>query len=55
MFDGVLASDRGCNLTGKLKAERLVQRFREGGFDYCGNEHRDIHYRYSPTIPRTPR
>jgi 4-hydroxybenzoate polyprenyltransferase/phosphoserine phosphatase len=42
LFDGVLASDRSVNLTGEAKAARLVEHFGERGFDYCGNEQRDI-------------
>lgn len=42
LFDGVLASDRQSNLSGRLKAQRLVQLFGERGFDYCGNERRDL-------------
>lgn len=42
IFDGVLASDRTVNLAGIAKASRLVERFGEAGFDYCGNERRDI-------------
>lgn len=42
LFDGVLASDRNTNLAGSAKAAQLVQRFGERGFDYCGNEHRDL-------------
>jgi 4-hydroxybenzoate polyprenyltransferase/phosphoserine phosphatase len=42
IFDGVLASDRNVNLAGSNKAAQLVERFGEGGFDYCGNEHRDL-------------
>ena len=41
-FDGVFASDRDVNLTGVTKAAGLVERFGERGFDYCGNERRDI-------------
>jgi 4-hydroxybenzoate polyprenyltransferase len=41
-FDGVLASDNAVNLAGAAKAEQLVSRFGEGGFDYCGNEQRDL-------------
>lgn len=41
-FDGVIASEGGVNLAGAKKAELLVQRFGEAGFDYCGNEVRDI-------------
>ena len=42
LFDGVLASDRGTNLAGSAKAIRLTERFGERGFDYCGNESRDL-------------
>jgi 4-hydroxybenzoate polyprenyltransferase/phosphoserine phosphatase len=42
LFDGVLASTRENNLSGRLKAQRLVQLFGEKGFDYCGNERRDL-------------
>ena len=39
---GCLASDGRTNLAGKAKAEALVERFGEGGFDYVGNERRDL-------------
>jgi 4-hydroxybenzoate polyprenyltransferase/phosphoserine phosphatase len=42
MFDGVIASDAHSNLAGTAKAARLVERFGERGFDYCGNERRDV-------------
>jgi 4-hydroxybenzoate polyprenyltransferase/phosphoserine phosphatase len=42
IFDGVIASDGQSNLAGAAKADRLVQRFGAGGFDYCGNELRDV-------------
>jgi 4-hydroxybenzoate polyprenyltransferase/phosphoserine phosphatase len=42
LFDGVLASDDVTNLAGGNKAKRLVERFGHGGFDYCGNEPRDL-------------
>ena len=42
LFDGVLASDADHNLSGRLKAQRLVELFGERGFDYCGNERRDL-------------
>ena len=42
LFDGVLASNRTVNLAGTAKAALLVERFGEGGFDYCGNERRDL-------------
>jgi 4-hydroxybenzoate polyprenyltransferase/phosphoserine phosphatase len=42
IFAGVIASDEQTNLAGRRKAERLVERFGEGSFDYCGNEWRDL-------------
>jgi 4-hydroxybenzoate polyprenyltransferase len=42
LFDGVVASDAHNNLAGERKARQLVDRFGQGGFDYCGNERRDI-------------
>jgi 4-hydroxybenzoate polyprenyltransferase/phosphoserine phosphatase len=42
VFAGVTASDERTNLAGEAKAAALVQRFGEKGFDYCGNERRDL-------------
>jgi hypothetical protein len=42
-FDGVIATDLGANLSGRAKARELMKRFGEGGFDYAGNESRDVH------------
>jgi 4-hydroxybenzoate polyprenyltransferase len=42
LFEGVIASDASTNLAGERKAARLVERFGERGFDYCGNERRDL-------------
>jgi len=42
IFDGVLASDATHNLSGSKKAVALVERFGERGFDYCGNERKDL-------------
>jgi 4-hydroxybenzoate polyprenyltransferase len=42
LFEGVLASDESVNLAGTAKAAQLVDRFGERGFDYCGNERRDL-------------
>jgi 4-hydroxybenzoate polyprenyltransferase len=42
MFDGVIASDAQSNPAGSAQAARLVERFGERGFDYCGNEQRDV-------------
>ncbi len=39
---GFLASDGRTNLAGEAKARALVERFGEGGFDYAGNERRDL-------------
>lgn len=41
-FDGVFASDKGINLKGKAKAERLVAAFGAQGFDYIGNDKTDL-------------
>lgn len=41
-FDGVLASDGVTNLSGRRKAQALVDRFGEKGFDYCGNHAVDL-------------
>jgi 4-hydroxybenzoate polyprenyltransferase len=42
LFSGVLASDPHNNIAGQRKADELVERFGRGGFDYCGNERRDL-------------
>lgn len=42
IFDGVMGSDERTNLAGHRKATRLIERFGEQGFDYCGNEYRDL-------------
>ena len=39
---GCIASDGHTNLAGQAKAAVLVERFGEGGFDYIGNERRDL-------------
>ena len=39
---GCLASDGRINLAGEAKAAALIARFGEGGFDYIGNERRDL-------------
>jgi 4-hydroxybenzoate polyprenyltransferase/phosphoserine phosphatase len=43
LFDDIMSSDESTNLTGKIKAARLVREFGERGFDYAGNETRDLH------------
>jgi 4-hydroxybenzoate polyprenyltransferase/phosphoserine phosphatase len=42
LFDGVIASDTRNNLAGQNKADQLIERFGKAGFDYCGNERRDM-------------
>ena len=39
---GCLASDGRTNLAGRTKAAALIERFGEKGFDYIGNERRDL-------------
>lgn len=41
LFDGVLASDRDRNLTGRTKARVLAERYGKQQFDYLGNSHVD--------------
>ncbi|MGH8112140.1 MAG: UbiA family prenyltransferase [Rhodanobacteraceae bacterium] len=41
-FDRVIASDGSRNLSGHWKAETLVEAYGERGFDYAGNETRDL-------------
>ena len=42
VFDLVFASDGMTNLSGESKRARLVSEFGEKGFDYAGNERRDL-------------
>lgn len=42
LFDDIMSSDESTNLAGKAKAARLVREFGERGFDYAGNETRDL-------------
>lgn len=42
LFDRVLASDGTTNLLGESKRNRLVAEFGEKGFDYAGNDRRDL-------------
>jgi 4-hydroxybenzoate polyprenyltransferase len=42
MFDEVIATDGGINLSGSHKAEALVRRFGPAGFDYAGNSRADL-------------
>ena len=41
LFDAVISSDATTNLSGAAKADRLVERFGDRGFDYIGNDHVD--------------
>lgn len=41
-FDEVMASDGAVNLEGRHKADALVQRFGDKGFDYAGNSTPDL-------------
>ena len=43
LFDEVLASDGTRNLAGRHKGEALRARYGDKGFDYAGNEYRDLH------------
>lgn len=42
VFDAVMASDGEHNLAGRAKGEALRDRYGERGFDYAGNERRDL-------------
>ncbi|ANI17022.1 MULTISPECIES: UbiA family prenyltransferase [Pseudomonas] len=42
LFDEVLCSDGGTNLSADTKARALVERFGERGFDYIGNDKADL-------------
>ena len=42
IFDHVYASDEHCNLTGRRKAEFLVEKFGEGGYEYVANGRVDV-------------
>lgn len=42
IFDGVLASSATVNLSGPAKAQCLVEKFGEKGFDYCGDSQKDV-------------
>lgn len=42
VFDAVIATDSTHNLAGRHKAEALIARFGNDGFDYAGNERRDL-------------
>jgi 4-hydroxybenzoate polyprenyltransferase/phosphoserine phosphatase len=42
LFDEVLATDGKTNLKSNVKAQALIERFGEGGFDYVGNDWPDV-------------
>jgi 4-hydroxybenzoate polyprenyltransferase len=42
IFNGVMASTDETNLSGRVKAKRLVEEFGEKQFAYCGNNHIDL-------------
>ncbi|MEO9613078.1 MAG: UbiA family prenyltransferase [Nitratireductor sp.] len=42
LFDDVLATEDGVNLTSSRKRARLVEIFGDGGFDYVGNSRHDL-------------
>ena len=42
LFDGFFASDGATNLSGRKKADKLVEAFGKGGFDYLGNDFPDL-------------
>lgn len=42
IFEGVVTGNRGVSPSREMKASRLVERFGEGGFDYCGRHQRDF-------------
>lgn len=42
LFDDVIATRGSINMSGRHKRNELVKRYGEGGFDYLGNESRDL-------------
>lgn len=42
LFDNVMATENGINLTSSAKRDALVARFGDGGFDYAGNSREDL-------------
>lgn len=42
VFDEIISSDEGINLTGSKKRDHLIGRFGEGNFDYVGNSNADF-------------
>ena len=43
LFERVMATENGVNLGGRAKAARLLREFGERGYDYAGNELKDLH------------
>ncbi len=58
VFDHVLASAGGVNLTSSNKADALIQLYGAGGYDYVGNSRADLavwrHARHAYAVTRTP-
>lgn len=58
LFDDVLASDGHVNNKAAAKAELLVARYGEKGFDYAGNDHADVpvwsHARHAIVVAASP-
>jgi|TARA_B100002003_G_scaffold2334_1_gene2211 phosphoserine phosphatase len=42
LFDDVMATNKDLNLSSYIKAEKLIERFGEGNFDYVGDHMRDL-------------
>ncbi|TFW16030.1 hypothetical protein E4L98_24645, partial [Duganella callida] len=42
LFDEVLATEGGVNLSAERKRDRLLQRYGARGYDYAGNAHDDL-------------
>lgn len=42
LFDDVMASHKGFNLSSHNKADKLIERFGKQGFDYIGDHRRDL-------------
>ena len=42
LFDDVISSDGQSNLKGRAKAQALIERFGEKGFDYIGDDRSDL-------------
>ena len=42
LFDDVMATNKDLNLSSYVKAEKLIERFGKGNFDYVGDHMRDL-------------